>query len=175
MRAVQDAVANRVGQRRISDVLMPVLRRELTGDDRRPGVVPVVENLEHIAALLIAEGRQAPVIEDEDVDARQLGEQPDVGAVGMRESERVKEPGEPPVAGPVAVPAGLVGQRAGEETRKGGSDRCAAHETLKKIPRFTCSGELSAPAAGSTRPRARICSTTRRGSALLTTRKSAMR
>jgi hypothetical protein len=46
-----------------------VLGRELTGNDRRPGVVSVVEDLEHIAALLITERREAPIVEDEDVDA----------------------------------------------------------------------------------------------------------
>ena len=96
-------------------MLMPVLRGELTGDDRRPGVVPIIGDLEHIAALLIAERGETPVVEDEDVDTGQLGEQPDIGAVGVREPERVKEPGQPPVAGAVAVPAGLVGQCAGEK------------------------------------------------------------
>jgi hypothetical protein len=79
------------------------------------GVVSVVEDLEHIAALLITDRREAPIVEDEDVDVGQLGEQPDVAPVGVGEPEGMKETGEPPVAGTMAVPAGLMGQRAGEE------------------------------------------------------------
>lgn len=94
---------------------MPVLRRELTRDDRRPGVAAVIEDLKHIATLLIAERGEAPIVEDEDVDPGQLDQQADVGAIGVRKPQGVKEPREPPIARSIAMPAGLVGQRTGQK------------------------------------------------------------
>ena len=45
-----DAVEDRNGERRILGIGMPLLDRELIGDQRRLAVVAVVEDLERIAA-----------------------------------------------------------------------------------------------------------------------------
>jgi hypothetical protein len=44
---------------------MPVLYRQLAGDDGGPAPVPVLEDLQQVPALVGGQGRQAPVIEDE--------------------------------------------------------------------------------------------------------------
>lgn len=64
---------------------------------------------------MIAERGEAPIVEDEDVDPGQLDQQADVGAVGVRKPQGVKEPSKAPVARSIAVPAGLVGQRTGQK------------------------------------------------------------
>jgi hypothetical protein len=71
MRAMHDAVENRVGERRIAEVLVPAVDRQLTRDDRRPVPVSVIENLKEVLPLRVLEPHEAPIIEDQDVDARE--------------------------------------------------------------------------------------------------------
>jgi hypothetical protein len=44
---------------------MPVVNRELTGDNGRASPVPVFEEFKHITSVLITEGRQSPVIQNQ--------------------------------------------------------------------------------------------------------------
>ena len=43
MRTMHDAIQNRIGHRRIAQVLMPAVAWELTRDDRGPPAIAVVE------------------------------------------------------------------------------------------------------------------------------------
>ena len=70
---------------------MPALARQLAGDDRRARAVAVLEDLEQVVALPVGERAEAPVVEDEDVDAGEAREQRRVAAVRVRERELVKE------------------------------------------------------------------------------------
>jgi len=88
---VQEPVADRVGQGRVAEVVVPLGGWQLTGDDRRAGAVAILQDLEEVTALLILDRREPPVIDDEDVEAGQLGEQADVGAVGPGQGEFVEE------------------------------------------------------------------------------------
>ena len=49
MRVVQEAIADGIGQGRLPEVVMPLGRRELTGDDRGARAVAILEDLEEIA------------------------------------------------------------------------------------------------------------------------------
>jgi hypothetical protein len=53
---VHAAVADGVGQRRVTDDGVPVLRLELAGDDGRARVVAVIEQLKQVLAVLRGEG-----------------------------------------------------------------------------------------------------------------------
>src|SRR4030095_1068353 len=119
MGIVEQPIADGVGQRRLPGVVMPLARGELARDDRRAAAVAVLENLKEIAPLLILHGREAPVVENEDIHARELAEQTAVTAVGAREREVVEEPGGPAVVRAVAATAGVVGQRTGDEALPG--------------------------------------------------------
>ena len=55
MRAVHDTIENRVGQRRITQVLMPAITGELARDDRGPPAIAVVEDLQQVLALGVFE------------------------------------------------------------------------------------------------------------------------
>jgi hypothetical protein len=81
---VQDAIADGVGQGGLAEVVVPLGGWQLARD-RGAAAVAVFENLEQIPALLILD--EAPVVEDEDVKAGELGEQADVGAVGEGQDE----------------------------------------------------------------------------------------
>ena len=65
VRVMDQAVKDRVGQRGIPQGLMPVLDRELTGDNGGPATVAIFEEFQQVAAVLITERGQSPVIENE--------------------------------------------------------------------------------------------------------------
>src|SRR2546426_4891676 len=115
MGVVKEAIADRVRHRGVPEVLVPLVGRELACDDRRPGLAAILQDLEQVAPVLIPQRAEAPVLEHEDVDARELAEEADVGAVGMSEGELVEEPGHAAVECPISLAAGLLGKGAGEE------------------------------------------------------------
>jgi hypothetical protein len=51
MGSTENAVADRIGEGRIGDVVMPVLGIELAGDNRAPSLLSVFQHLEKIASL----------------------------------------------------------------------------------------------------------------------------
>ena len=116
---MQDAIADGVGQGGVGEVVVPLGRRQLARDDGRAVAVAVLEDLEQVAALLVGDGRQAPVVDEQDVDAGELAEQADVGAVGPGQREVVKEPRRPAVVGAEALAAGVGGEGTGDEALPG--------------------------------------------------------
>jgi hypothetical protein len=50
---------------------MPVVHRELTGDNGRTTPVPIFQELEEVASVLLTEGREPPVIKNEAVSLGQ--------------------------------------------------------------------------------------------------------
>ena len=52
VRVVHEPVEDGVGDGRIGDRLVPVIDRQLAGHDGRAAVVPIVDDLEEVAALL---------------------------------------------------------------------------------------------------------------------------
>ena len=54
---------------------MPLLDRNLAGDDGRSALMAVLEDLEEIALFQLGEDRQAPVVQDQELDAREAFEQ----------------------------------------------------------------------------------------------------
>ena len=88
---------------------MPLRGWELAGEDGGARAVAVLEDLEEVTTFLILHRGEAPVVDQEDVEAGKLGEQADVGAVGAGEGELVVEAGGAAVAGTEAPAAGLMG------------------------------------------------------------------
>lgn len=56
-----------IGKRRFADVVVPLLDGELTRDEGRFTIVPVIEDLEQIAARVIVEWHESPIVEDKQV------------------------------------------------------------------------------------------------------------
>jgi len=64
MSVVDEAVEDGVGDGGIRDDLVPMVDRDLTGDDGRTTLMAVIDDLEEIAALLAGEWGETPVVED---------------------------------------------------------------------------------------------------------------
>jgi len=61
MGVVQEAIADRVGQGGLAEIVVPVGGRQLARDDRGAAAVAILEDLEQVAALLILDGGEAPI------------------------------------------------------------------------------------------------------------------
>jgi len=111
---VDEAVEDGVGQRRIADDVVPVFDRNLAGDDGGRAAVAIVDDFEQVAALLGGQRSEPPIIEDEQFDAGDAGEQTTVAAVAAGERQRFEQPRQPVIEDGAIVAAGLVAERAGD-------------------------------------------------------------
>src|SRR5260370_2175334 len=62
---VDEAVEDRIGERRACDHVVPSIDRHLAGDEDRSGVDAVLDDFEEIAGLLGSERLGAPRVEDD--------------------------------------------------------------------------------------------------------------
>jgi hypothetical protein len=108
MRPVHDAIEDRVGHGRIAQVVMPAISRELTGNDRGPRAIAVVQDLQEVLALGIFEPDEAPIIEDQHIDPGETRQHRRVGSVPMREREFGKQARNAPVDRAMVLPTGLL-------------------------------------------------------------------
>ncbi len=60
---MDDAVEDRVGQRRVADQVVPAIHRDLAGDQRGAAAVALLDDLEQIVTLLGAERLEPPIVE----------------------------------------------------------------------------------------------------------------
>ena len=66
---MNDAVEDRVGERRDPDHVVPAIDGDLAGDDERSLVVAVFDDFEEIARLLGRQGFRPPIVQDEQFGA----------------------------------------------------------------------------------------------------------
>jgi hypothetical protein len=116
---VDEAVEDGIGQGRVADDVMPVLDRNLAGDDGRRAAVSIVDDFEEIAALLDGHGREPPVVEDKQLDPGQAGQQTPVAAIAASECECLEQPRQAVIEDGAIVAAGLVTERAGDPALAG--------------------------------------------------------
>ena len=92
IRVVHDAIEDGVGDGRLAQIRVPLIAGELARDNRRAGRVAILHHFEKVLALDISQGRQAPVIDHQHIDAGEPRQQSRVRAVGARQGELLKEP-----------------------------------------------------------------------------------
>ncbi len=114
MGVVDESVEYGVCQCGIADGLMPMLDRELTGDDGGAAAMAVFEDLQQIAALRWSEDGQAPVIEDQDVQFGDSLEHTGVTSVPSGEGEGFEEARDAVIDDASPVTACLVAESAGD-------------------------------------------------------------
>ena len=87
---------------------------QLTGDDRRAGAVPVIEDLQEIAAALVGQRGECPFVDDEHLGFRELGQRLEVAAIAASDGQSRQESSQTHIENGVALPARLIGESAGE-------------------------------------------------------------
>jgi hypothetical protein len=105
---VDEAIEDGVGDGRAADDFAPLLDRNLASDDRRSALVTVFEDFEEIALLRLGEDGEPPIVQDQELDARKVLEQPTVTAVAAGERERLEETRNAVIENAFAVPTCLV-------------------------------------------------------------------
>src|SRR5215813_15157128 len=81
MSIVDDAVEDGVGEGGLTDQIVPAVDRDLAGDQGGAAAVAVLDDLEHIVTLLGPEGLEAPIVENEQLDAAERTHQPRIAAI----------------------------------------------------------------------------------------------
>lgn len=82
---VNEAVQDRITERGIADDVVPVRHGDLAGDDCGSAAMAIVEDLQEVATLRRIEDRQAPVVEDKELNAPERLEQAAIASVATRQ------------------------------------------------------------------------------------------
>jgi len=105
---VDEAVEDGVGVGGISDDLMPAVDGKLGSDHRRAAAVALFEDLQEIVTGGGVERLQPPVVEDEQVDAAEIAQDPGMASIAARERQILEQPGGALVENGSIVPASLM-------------------------------------------------------------------
>ena len=87
MGVVNEAVEDGVGIGRIADEGMPFIDRDLAGKDRRVAAITFLENFVEITPGAGVERFEAPIVEDEELDAGKAAQDAGISAVAAGERE----------------------------------------------------------------------------------------
>jgi hypothetical protein len=108
-------VQDGIGNRRISDVIMPVFHRELAGNEGRDIAVTVFDHFEKVSSFRIGQRGQAQIIQDEKMSFGNSLHETAVAAIGPGESDLVEELRRAQIKGSEAFATGLLSQSTGKE------------------------------------------------------------
>ena len=87
---MEDAVADGIGDTRLADGRVPRGRRELARNERRRPFAPILDHLQQIPPLGIAQRRQQLIINREQIELRELGQEPPIRAIAATDRELVE-------------------------------------------------------------------------------------
>ena len=107
---MNDAVEDGVSERGYPDQIVPAVDGNLAGDDERAFVVAILDDFEQIARLIGRERFGAPIIENQQFDARQGAQEPGVARIPMGDGQIGEEPGHAGVKDGHVLSASLVAE-----------------------------------------------------------------
>ena len=112
---IVEAIARRLGipRERVADDIVPLVEGELAGNERRAAAIAVLDDLHQIAPLVGGEPVRAPVVEDQQIGLDQGAEQAGEATVTVGKFEIGEQPRHAGVQHRIAIPARLLGERAG--------------------------------------------------------------
>jgi len=84
MRVVDQAVEYAISERRIADLLVPTRDRQLRSQDSGAHLVAVLADLPEVAALGFRKRSHYPVVDHQDIDAAESGQQTAQTSIGTR-------------------------------------------------------------------------------------------
>ena len=67
MGVMHQPITDGVGEGRIADALVPVAHGELPGQERGPGPMAIVHDLEEVSSFPVRQGRESPIIHHEQI------------------------------------------------------------------------------------------------------------
>src|SRR5580700_11931377 len=111
---VNDTVEDGVGERGNTDQVVPTVDGNLTGDDERPVVITIFDDLQHISCLVGCQRLWPPIIQYQQLDAGERSQQSGVARVAVRDGQVGKQPGNAGVENGYVFSARLVAERASE-------------------------------------------------------------
>ena len=114
MRVMYEPIENRVAKRGVTDQVVPVVDRHLAGHQRGTSTRSIFHDFEQIAAFSIAQGREAPVVQDEQVGFGELLEHAPIRAVAAGRRKIAQEARESHVAHRRSLATRGVSERAGQ-------------------------------------------------------------
>ena len=78
VRAMDEPIADRIGDRRVANGRVPRGRRELAGNERRRPFAPIFDHLQQVPPLGIGERRQQPIVNRQQIELREFGQEPTI-------------------------------------------------------------------------------------------------
>jgi len=112
--AVHKSIEDGVSDGRIIEPGVPVVDRQLAGDEGGFAAAAVVDDFEQIVPRRLIKRGHAPVVKDQYIDASQLHEQAAEAAVGMRDAKRLRQARHALVKHWKALATGLLSECAGQ-------------------------------------------------------------
>ena len=107
MGVVNEAVEDGVGICRVADKCVPFVDRDLTGEDGRAAPIAFLEDLVEVTTGTRVERFEAPIVEDEELDAGETTQNAGIATVTAGERELGEELGNPLIENRAVVAAGL--------------------------------------------------------------------
>ena len=95
--------------------MVPISNGDLAGQDGGASVVTILADLEEVTTFALSQGRHGEVIDDEDLDAGQFGQEFVQSPVGASHGEFAKEYGLAGIEGSVALADSLLGEGTGQK------------------------------------------------------------
>src|SRR5271165_165917 len=114
MTAMHDAIENGVGQGRIVEVGVPMLDRQLTGDQGGFAGSAIVEQFEQVITFGLADRCEAPIVEDQEIGAGELLQAATETAVAVGDAQFFEQAAEASVEDGKALTTCGLTQRTGE-------------------------------------------------------------
>jgi hypothetical protein len=112
---VNHPVQDGISDSGITDMVMPVFNRELTGDKGGRNTVTFLDDLQELSSFGIVQRGQSQVIKDKQVCFGEFLHEASIAAIGPSQGNLVEELREAEVKGAKAFPAGLLSEGTGEE------------------------------------------------------------
>ena len=119
-----------------ADRFVPVLDRQLAGDQGGSALVAVFEDFQQIAPLGRGELGQSPIVQNDQIGSGEFSHDLRIASVALSVAEFVEQPGQAVVLDAEAVAAGLVAERAADPglARAGGAGDQQVEAFLDPLP-----------------------------------------
>src|SRR5690348_2654097 len=140
MSVVNEAVEDGVGVCGVADKGVPFVDRDLAGEDGRAAPMAFLEDLVEVSTGAGVERFEAPIVEDEELDAGETAQDPGIAAVTAGEREFGKELRNPLIENRAVVAASLVTEGA-SKPRFAHAGRPAQNQIVVRVDPFAM-GEL---------------------------------